>query len=64
MPDPQNLPHLLKLLDDDSETVRESVAQALKAFGPQLETELAQLSDPPDAEQMQTIRAIIDRKKK
>lgn len=60
MPDRKNLPHLLKLLDDDSETVRESVAQALKAFGPQLETELAQLPDPPDAEQMQTIRAMID----
>lgn len=63
MPDPKNLPHLLKLLDDDSETVRHSVAQALKAFGSQLDTELAQLSDPPNADQMQTIRVMTDTEK-
>lgn len=59
MPDTTQLPHLLNLLDDESETVRDSVAQALKAFGPDLEIELSKLPEPPDSKQLQTIRAMV-----
>ena len=38
--DPRQLPFLIKLLDDDSEVVRESVLDALSAFGTRLESEL------------------------
>ena len=46
MPDPEQLPHLLRLLDDESTTVQKAVAEALSAFGPSLEQELAQLPEP------------------
>jgi heat shock protein HspQ len=59
MPDIAQLPHLLKLLDDDSEVVRKSVAQALRAFGPQLKTHLAQLKEPPDQIQISQIEDLI-----
>lgn len=59
MSDISQLPHLLKLLDDDSETVRQSVAQALRAFGPQLETTLAQLSETPTQDQIDQIQKLI-----
>ncbi len=41
MPDPQNLQYLIRLLDDDSEVVRDSVLTELSAFGPFLEIELS-----------------------
>lgn len=61
MPDTSQLPHLLKLLDDDSDTVRQSVAQALRAFGPQLNTELAQLTEPPTQDQIVQIQQLLGR---
>ena len=60
MSNTEQLPHLLKLLDDDSETVRQSVAQALRAFGPHLNNELAQLDEPPDQNQMTQIQQLIE----
>lgn len=59
MPDTKQLPHLLKLLDDDSPRVQRSITEALKAFGVNLEIELARLPEPPDAEQMVAIYALI-----
>lgn len=59
MPDPTQLPHLLKLLDDDSETVQKSLTAAFAAFGPDLERELANLSDPPDEQILRQIRNLI-----
>ena len=59
MPNPNQLPHLLKLLDDDSETVRQSVADALRAYGNQLNAELAQLPEPPDQDQMTQIQKLL-----
>lgn len=41
MPNASDLPHLFRLLDDDSEVVRESVLTALASFGPYLEIELS-----------------------
>ncbi|MBT3605434.1 MAG: heat shock protein HspQ [Candidatus Latescibacteria bacterium] len=63
MPDTSQLPHLLKLLDDDSETVRQSVAQALRAFGPYLKNELAQLPVPPNEAQIIQIHELIGKQK-
>jgi len=59
--DPKQLPHLLKLLDDESEKVREAVARALGAFGPSLDQELARLPQPLDEEQMQKIQYLLGR---
>ena len=56
MSDPKQLPHLLKLLDDDSETVRETVTEALAAFGPDLESELSRLEAPPSEHEIKLIR--------
>ncbi|MGH2568567.1 MAG: hypothetical protein ACRDGA_09525, partial [Bacteroidota bacterium] len=43
MPNPDNLPHLLKLLDDDSPVVQENVLKELASFGPSLHRELSRL---------------------
>lgn len=43
MPNPNNLPHLLKLLDDDSPVVQENVLKELASFGPSLQRELDRL---------------------
>ncbi len=59
MPDPKQIPHLLRLLDDESPTVRKAVADALSAFGPSLEQKLFQLREPPDEGQLQRIRDIL-----
>ena len=61
MSDPKQLPHLLKLLDDESERVQEAVARALDAFGPSLDQELARLPQPPDETQMQKIQYLLGR---
>ena len=60
MPDPEQISHLLKLLDDDSETVLKAVAEALASYGPTLEQTLAQLPEPPDEAQMQRIRDLLE----
>jgi heat shock protein HspQ len=59
VPDPSQLPHLLKLLDDDSPAVRASVAEALRAFGPSLTQQLGKLNVPPDEAQAQMIRELL-----
>jgi len=59
MPDTSQLPYLLKLLDDDSETVRQSVIQAFRAFGSRLEAELCRLPDPPNQAQLEQIRKLV-----
>lgn len=40
MPDPKQLQHLMKLLDDESSVVREQVFKELSSYGPSLEEEL------------------------
>ena len=57
MPSPSDLPYLIRLLDDESETVQRAVSRELAAFGASLENELARLEQPPDAQQ----RAALDR---
>ena len=59
MPDPKQLPYLIRLLDDDSHAVRESVLHELALFGPSLEQEIARLPAAPDAAQMQVLRGLL-----
>jgi len=59
MTDPQKLPHLLRLLDDDSEIVRQSVISELAAYGPNLERELARLKISPTDRQKELIRELL-----
>ena len=54
------LPHLLRLLDDTSPTVREAITRALLAFGPTLDEELAQLETPATARQIAQIRQLLE----
>jgi len=60
MPDPKELPFLLKLLDDESEVVREAVVKELAAFGESLEEELARLPKSPDISQQSLLRHILE----
>ncbi|MFO0984621.1 MAG: transglutaminase family protein [Planctomycetota bacterium] len=48
MPNPHQLPALLKLLDDDSPAVRRAVVRQLTAFGESLEDELRRMAEPVD----------------
>ncbi len=59
MTDPQKLPHLLRLLDDESEIVRQSVISELAAFGPDLERELDRLRITPTEKQREQIRELL-----
>jgi len=49
MAESNQLPHLLKLLDDDSEVVREAVGKELFMLGPELQDRLARLEPPLDS---------------
>jgi len=60
MTDPKQLPYLLRLLDDESPFVRETVLAELDAFGPSLEDELARLAIPPSADQQRVIRGLLE----
>jgi len=58
MPDPRQLPHLLSLLDDDSEVVREGLARELNAYGDSLKTELARLPVSPSPAQRKILQSL------
>jgi heat shock protein HspQ len=60
VPDPAQLPHLLRLIDDESEPVRQAVAKALAEFGSSLAGELAQLAKLPDEAQMRMIYELLE----
>ncbi|HLE33186.1 MAG TPA: hypothetical protein VJB38_11320, partial [Bacteroidota bacterium] len=52
-PDPKQLPHLLRLLDDDSPVVQETIVKELLAFGPSLQRELERLKITLSKDQQQ-----------
>lgn len=56
MPDPQQLPSLLRLFDDPSKTIRQVVLGELAAWGDDLEAALTTLESPPAP---QTIAIVI-----
>lgn len=60
MPNPSNLPHLLKLLDDDSPVVQENVLKELSAFGPSLQLELARLHLPVSEDLQQRMTNLLE----
>lgn len=55
MPDTTRLPALLRLVDDESRTVRVAVLEALAAFGTTLEAALRDLESPPDEPSLQAV---------
>ncbi|MSR76999.1 MAG: hypothetical protein EXS63_02060 [Candidatus Omnitrophica bacterium] len=59
MSDPKQLPHLLRLLSDDSETVQQALLRALLEFGSTLESELDHLKEPPTPEQRDQIKSLL-----
>lgn len=54
-----DLPHLVRLLDDDSEIVRENVLTALASFGPYLEIELSRSNISTTAEDRHRLRNML-----
>jgi regulator of sirC expression with transglutaminase-like and TPR domain len=60
MTDPTQLPYLIKLLDDESSTVRHTVLKQLTSFGPSLEEQLAHLDITLTAEQLDVIQPVLD----
>ena len=60
MPDPRQLTSLIKLLDDDSATVRESVLRELGAFGPDLELELARQNVVLGNDDLSVIKCVLE----
>ena len=59
MPDPNQLPHLIRLLDDDSEVVRETVVKELEAFGPALQEELEGMSENVTPEEREALLDVL-----
>ncbi len=53
------LPHLLMLLDDPSESVQAAVLDALAAFGPELAGHLSEMADPPNGTRRDEIVAQV-----
>ncbi len=60
MPDPKQLPHLVKLLDDDSDIVRDTVLQQLESFGPTLRRELARQRVTLSSDQENLMSGLLD----
>ena len=54
-----SLPHILKLLDDPSESVRIAITTALADLGPDLQAALDELDPPPSDLQRAQIRSLL-----
>jgi hypothetical protein len=59
MPNAAQLPHVLKLLDDESSVVRHAVEAELLSYGSNLDSELNRLDAPPSARDLNMIRNIL-----
>src|SRR5262245_30955323 len=59
MPDSSQLPHLIRLLDDDTELVQKAVREALAAYGPELEAALRALPPTLDERQNRALQAAM-----
>ena len=60
MTDPKQIPHLIKLLDDESSDVYTVVAKELSAFGPMLKNELKKMTTPFTSTQKGRIEKILE----
>ena len=61
MIDKSQIPHLVRLLDDDDPVVRGAVLQAFETIGPSLETELGRAGISLSRHQAEPIQHILDR---
>jgi len=59
MVDKSQLPYMLKLLDDETGSVREKVTEALLSFGPDLENQVDQYRVDFTAEQLEVLNRIL-----
>jgi len=59
MLDTQQLPFLIRLLDDEDPKARAQVLDALAAFGPDLDAALAELDEPPDPDTVARLKALL-----
>lgn len=59
MPDPLQLPYLIRLLDDETEEVRRAVAAQMASYGPSLEEHLRRLNLPVDGAERRTLNALL-----
>jgi len=59
MPDPRQLPWLLRLLDDDSPEVRSAVLDQFALFGDELEDRLGRLELPRTARELGLIESLV-----
>ena len=60
MASPDQLPHLLQLLDDDSSVVLEEVGRALQSFGSDLARVLDSLEPPVEGARREKIQALVE----
>lgn len=60
VPDTRHLAALVKLVDDESSTVREAVLKELAGFGPELETLLRELDAPPDETRITAVLSAVE----
>ena len=60
MSDPNKLPYLLRLLEDDSTIVQGAVAREFASFGPELADELSKLKPTPTEEQIRKVGKLIE----
>jgi len=58
MPDISNIPHLIRLLDDDSPMVQQAIRKELDAFGDELDNALTSIEHPPTPEQWDLLESI------
>ena len=60
MPKVKNIPHLIKLIDDESEFVRETCLKELRVFGNRLREELKILPEVLTEAQIETIVNLVE----
>jgi hypothetical protein len=60
MPHPDQLQHILKLLDDDSDVVREAIAEEMLSYGQTLDWEIETQRIPLSAEERSRINALCE----
>lgn len=60
MPKVENIPYLIKLIDDESEFVRETCLKELRGFGDGLRAELKMLPEVLTEPQIETIVNLVD----
>jgi len=60
MPKVENIPYLIKLIDDESEFVRETCLKELRGFGHGLRAELTMLPEVLTEAQIETILSLVE----